>query len=421
MDYKRLPEPPFVVSSSYSHSSPLNRTITGPIDHLYPQDFPEESRTPIKLKAIRAARDFNEKGKSVRSGRELQTMLVACAMRPALAFARETIRLHWGADRIDAEMRDFVRSTLAWAGLPDDTDFEASVEWREYEDALLGLDIGEGSIPPIIEKHRGYRQNVQEFEDRDPCKWLDEWSVPGLSSEHRKKIKAQLLRAEGAFERSPEADPESAALACMRQAFDGIARVLVDAGILTEDFLRKEIPELVWDSAIAGGWWRRASETRQDIFPEQRGHYWVWCGDSRDSKELFRAETRDWEARLLEARRKMAAARASAPTVQESLQNQGNLPLTAASPSSEAASSALSEEDWDFTSEAQRIDAVAAYTKYPPCSQAALARTARVDPADLSKWKKGSLSSESDKKARIEKVLKNKEAPTPPFKRGRRP
>jgi hypothetical protein len=173
MDYKRLPEPPFVVGSSYSHSSPLNRTITGPIDYRYPQDFPEESRTPIKLEAIRAARDFNEKGKSVRSQRELQTMLVACAMRPALAFARETIRLHWGADRIDAEMRDFVRSTLAWAGLPDDTDFEASVEWREYEDAL---DIGEGSIPPIIEKHRGYRQNVREWMARKELKTLEQAS-----------------------------------------------------------------------------------------------------------------------------------------------------------------------------------------------------------------------------------------------------
>lgn len=93
--------------------------------------------------------------------------------------------------------------------------------------------------------------------------------MPGLSSEHRKKIKAQLLRADSAFERSLDADPDSDALVSMRQAFDRIAGVLFDAGILTEDLLRKDIPQLVWDSAIAGGWWRLASETRQDIFPEQ--------------------------------------------------------------------------------------------------------------------------------------------------------
>jgi hypothetical protein len=58
--------------------------------------------------------------------------------------------------------------------LPDDTDFEASVEWREYEDALLGLDIGEGSIPPIIEKHRGYRQNVREWMARKELKTLEQ-------------------------------------------------------------------------------------------------------------------------------------------------------------------------------------------------------------------------------------------------------
>jgi hypothetical protein len=270
-----------------------------------------------------------------------------------------------------------------------------TIKNADEETALGG---GWSNSLATFEAYKGPRR--ARTEDQDPCKWVDKWSVPGLSSEHRKKIKAQLLRAESAFERLPDADPESAALTCMRQAYDGIAGVFADAGILTEDLLRKEIPELVWDSAIAGGWWRRASETRQDILPEQRGHYWVWLEDSWDSKELFRAEIRDWKARLLEA---------------------PGLPLPAARPSPEAGSSAPSEEDCDFTSEVQRIDAVAACTKFWQCSEAALARTARVDPADLSKWKKGLLSAASDKKARIEKALKNKEAPTPPLKHGRRP
>jgi hypothetical protein len=135
-------------------------------------------------------------------------------------------------------------------------------------------------------------------DDQDPAKWLDEWSVPSLSPEHRKKIKAHLLRADGAFERSP--DPDSAAIASMRQAFDGIAQVLFDAGILAEGLLGEDIPRLVWDAAIAGGWWRLASETRQDIFPEQIGHYWVWREEGGDWRTPFRAEAREWRANLLE-------------------------------------------------------------------------------------------------------------------------
>jgi len=60
----------------------------------------------------------------------------------------------------------------------------------------------------------------------------------------------------------------------MRLAFSRIAAVLLEAGILAHKHLEKEIPDLVWDSAIAGGWWRYASETPLSIFPEAIGHYW---------------------------------------------------------------------------------------------------------------------------------------------------
>jgi hypothetical protein len=177
------------------------------------------------------------------------------------------------------------------------------------EEAALGG--GWASSPGAFEAYRGAR--TARTVEQDPVKWLDEWSVPGLSSEHRKKIKAQLLRADGTFEKSLDLD--SAALAAMRQAFDGIARVLFDAGILTEDLLRTDVPQFVWDSAIAGGWWRLASETCQNIFPEQLGHYWVWRDESRDWKGLFRAEAGEWEARLLETpSREMPAVSASVQT-----------------------------------------------------------------------------------------------------------
>ena len=66
-----------------------------------------------------------------------------------------------------------------------------------------------------------------------------------------------------------------------------------------------------------------------------------------------------------------------------------------------------------FASEAVRTRALTDYIECWNCSEAALARTASVDPADLSKWKKGLLPAGSEKKARIEKALRKNEPPTP--------
>jgi hypothetical protein len=71
----------------------------------------------------------------------------------------------------------------------------------------------------------------------------------------------------------------------------------------------------------------------------------------------------------------------------------------------------------DFASEDARNRAIAAYTASWRCSEAALARTASVDPGDLSRWKKRLLPAGSDKKARIEKAIRNNERPTPPASR----
>jgi hypothetical protein len=86
----------------------------------------------------------------------------------------------------------------------------------------------------------------------------------------------------------------------MRLAFDGVASTLFSAGILTEQLLRDQIPLFVWDSAIAAGWWRLASETTHDIFREKLGHYWVWREEGKDWQGLFRSETAKWRAQLLE-------------------------------------------------------------------------------------------------------------------------
>ena len=78
----------------------------------------------------------------------------------------------------------------------------------------------------------------------------------------------------------------------------------------------------------------------------------------------------------------------------------------------EATRSEVTTNRCDFSSKAGRNTALAAYTKDWKCSEAALARTARAHPADLSKWKKGSLPANSDKKTRIENALNNNAPPT---------
>lgn len=161
------------------------------------------------------------------------------------------------------------------------------------EEAALGG--GWANTPAAFDPYRDLaRARPQQ---PDPIKWLDAWSVPSLSPDHRKRIKAQLFEADAAFWKSP--DDQSASVNTMRLAFDGIAKVLLDEGILTEQLLENDIPVLVWESAIAGGWYTFASETPKSIFPERIGHYWVWRDENHDSKRLFRSETSSFLASLL--------------------------------------------------------------------------------------------------------------------------
>ncbi len=135
-------------------------------------------------------------------------------------------------------------------------------------------------------------------QEPNPLKWVDQWPPTLHSSKNQRKIGAILLKAHGEFWKSPEYP--SATADCMRQAFDGIARVLFDDGLLSETILLNDVADLVWDSAIAGGWWHLASETQIDIFPHKKSHYWVWFDETRDWPTLFRGAMAEWAAKLLE-------------------------------------------------------------------------------------------------------------------------
>jgi hypothetical protein len=173
---------------------------------------------------------------------------------------------------------------------------KATTVQNPEEDKALGG--GWAKSPTEFAPYQGPRRLGPQH---DPVKWVDQWLVEGMSEDHRKKVKAKLHRAHAAFWRSPDAP--NADTDAMRLAFDfdGVAHVLFDAGFLNEPRLAKDIPQLVWDSAIAGGWWRLASETRLDMFPEKLGHYWVYRDNSRDWNLLFTAEAAEWQAKLLGA------------------------------------------------------------------------------------------------------------------------
>ncbi len=285
------------------------------------------------------------------------------------------------------------------------------------EDAAL--EVGWVKTPAAFEPYLGSRPRKRS--DQDETKWVDHWAIHGLSQDHRKKIKAKLMRVDAEFWRSPDA--AGAELDFMRRAFAGIAEVLSAAGLLTEELVRHRIQELVWDSAIAGGWYRFAAETQDNIFPERQGHYWVWRDDGIDWKGLFHSETKEWLAWLLEnTPEDGGASRPPDKAAASALDNQSAAIPGLPESEVDSAPAASSEGCLDFASEAGRASAIAAYIGYWTtaewvCSEASLARTAMVDPADLSKWKKAPLPEGSAKTKRIEAALKNNEPPTPPAER----
>jgi hypothetical protein len=219
-------------------------------------------------------------------GREYPRWVYHATEKPKMVSSRqEEVALgpEWSRVYIHQE---YPKVKYHWSGK------EITVQTADEEGALGG---GWANTPAAFAPYKGPRRAGAEHH---PERWVDEWPISGLSPEDKKRIKAQLWRADSEFWKSPDAP--AADTAAMRLAFDGVANVLFSSGILTEQLLRDQIPLLVWDSAIAAGWWRLASEAPQEMFREQLGHYWVWREEGKDWQGLFRSETGKWRAQLLE-------------------------------------------------------------------------------------------------------------------------
>lgn len=219
-------------------------------------------------------------------GREYPRWMYHATEKPKMVSSRQeevALEPEWSRVYIHQE---YPKVKYHWSGK------EITIQTADEEAALGG---GWANTPAAFAPYKGPRAAGVEHH---PERWVDEWPISGLSDEDRQRIKAQLWRADSEFWKSPDAP--SADTTVMRLAFDGVASVLFSAGILTEQLLRDQIPLFVWDSAIAAGWWRLASEAPHDMFREQLGHYWVWREEGKDWQGLFRSETGKWRAQLLE-------------------------------------------------------------------------------------------------------------------------
>jgi hypothetical protein len=188
----------------------------------------------------------------------------------------------------------------------------------------------------------------------------------------------------------------------MRLAFDGVAQVLFDVRILTEQLLRGEIPALIWDSAIAGGWYRFASETPARIFPERLGHYHVWRDETKDWKAFFRVETVEWLAQLLEVSPDLvSASEANDPQASPTLPSEGSeqledITVSNGPPITDGTDSAGTPED--------RLSRFV--QEHPGTTYADIKFSSKVYTAEFQDWRRGKLKPTSVMSRRIEDVLR---------------
>jgi len=171
---------------------------------------------------------------------------------------------------------------------------ETIVHNAEEDEALGG---GWAERPHDWLRYKGARRLDPRH---DPIKWVDQWPLESLRESLKNQIKARLLKIHARFWQNP--DQPGADTEAMVVALDQIAQVLFDAQFLREHHLTHEIPELIWDSAIAGGWWSLASETPSRMFREKLGRYWVFRDDTRNWDMLFGTAVAKWRAILLESR-----------------------------------------------------------------------------------------------------------------------
>lgn len=88
----------------------------------------------------------------------------------------------------------------------------------------------------------------------DPLHWFDQWELDIVTADARQKMRKALLNAHAdVLDADNDADSQ-VRVASMKRVFDEFADAYVSDGLLTETVLTNDIPTLIYDAAVAGGW-----------------------------------------------------------------------------------------------------------------------------------------------------------------------
>jgi hypothetical protein len=184
----------------------------------YPREFPKESRAKVEAEKVRAGRDFETAVKGARWRADEQKHLRTYILRVFLVFGSEAREKRlWPIDEMDRRCREFLRRftiearfqkghgrdlgdmTSNWTGsiLSEvQAEFEASPEWKRYEDLLLevadsrtgGPDLAPG---PRAENPEGLAESATPESiqsERKPT--VPQTDQPSIADSNRAKFSA---------------------------------------------------------------------------------------------------------------------------------------------------------------------------------------------------------------------------------------
>lgn len=236
--------------------------------------------------------------------------------------------------------------------------------------------------------------------DYDPTDWVDEWPIPGLSDSDRKRIKAVLLKAHAAYLRSGA--PEGGGfIEPMEESFDGIARVLFDANLLSDAFLGGPLRVLIIEFALRAKWLigpvisGKLQQNPIEAFPGYWAHPGPWIAFNSSFKFVFGAPLADWRARLLE-REAMQTAR---PNIQEGI--------------CVPAPSDCDKQQEIITRRKVLLDDYKAAVKGVSNRRIYNAANSQIYHSEFSKWMNGTLPDSSATTINFERFLRAKKPPVP--------
>jgi hypothetical protein len=248
-----------------------------------------ELRTPLdhqeslaKAKKQASLEFFGELLFGVLDGLKLADEDLAHRVNPLLVTLREITLKRWPAPmypthswREQKEM-EFDAALIQW--------LESTEEWRKYETRV----VPHFAVPTTA---HDYGQ-----EHSDPLLHFLAWPLEKLPTEARRSIRRGLLEIHGKF-----LDRRMDVVESWRATYDLVADAFDGAKILSEDSLKRQIPEVVADAAAGGGWsCEPLSRTRPTgIFSVRFGSQFYQLWRLNSFLQALSGRTSYWSGRLV--------------------------------------------------------------------------------------------------------------------------